>query len=158
MTLDEEAVSLYRAAHLSWKDGNIAEALLNYRTLRMMHAMDVYYEVELPEHVKFVHPVGTVLGRATYADYFVAYQGVSVGSTVDGAYAMFTGPCVMFPGSKVIGPALIGENVWITANTVVTGVVPDNMVAFPQADSDGVISYGYKPTERFVKERFFGAV
>lgn len=142
MRLDDETVTLYRMARNYYlaHQGGIPNALERadeiYRELRMRYGVELYYEVDLPENLLLVHPLGTVLGRATYADFFCAYQNVGVGSDLDGNRPVFKGPCVMFPGSKVLGRVTIGANVFITANTVISGAndlpveVPDNCVVF----------------------------
>lgn len=47
-----------------------------------MHSVDWYYEIELPDHFMVEHPVGSVLGRATYGDYMYIYQGVTIGGNI----------------------------------------------------------------------------
>lgn len=36
---------------------------------KVLHSVDWYYEIELPPHFIVAHPLGSVLGRATYGDY-----------------------------------------------------------------------------------------
>lgn len=146
-TLDAECLENYRYAHELWKSGDIDAALRYYRKNRAEHGVDLYYEVALPRHVVLVHPVGTVLGRATYGDYFVAYQNVGVGSTLDGSRPVFGEGVVLFPGAKVLGDAVVGSNCFITANTVVQGrTIPDNSI---------VIGTDIIKTTRSVKAHYF---
>lgn len=156
MRLDDEALAMYRTARRAFLSGDIGLAEAYYGDLRERHACELYYEVDLPEHVRLVHPVGTVLGRATYADYFVAYNCSGVGSDIDGNRPVFTGPCVLFPGARVLGNVRIGANVFITANTVVQNCeVPDNSVVFPADSRYAVAQCDSKPTKRNVVEAFF---
>lgn len=175
MTLDEECVALYRDSRDCWVLGEStnsdywrAEALRRYRQIRRDHGVELYYEVELPEIFRLIHPLGTVLGRASYADYLVAYQNVSVGSDVDGGRPTFLGPCVLFPGSKILGNVQVGANVWVTAGTKIEAR-PGQYVEIPeytvvhqvmQAKArDGLfvheISHACSRTTRSVRERFF---
>lgn len=132
MRLDDEIWSDYWHAKRAAWSGDTAAAEHLYRGLRRNHSIELYYEVELAAPVKFVHPLGTVLGRATYAPHLVVYQNVGVGSDLNGNRPTFKGPCVLFPGAKVLGNTVVGSNVYITANTVVQGVtIPDNCVVFP---------------------------
>lgn len=156
MTLDEEIAHEYREMRREFLAGNHATAWYAHRRLRSCHSIELIPEIELREPFRFVHPLGSVLGRATYAPGFVVYHGCGVGSDVDGNRPVFTGPCVMFPGSKVLGKTRIGSNVWITANTVVHGrpdanaEIPDNVVVFRNANG-----LAWKPTTRSVLQRFF---
>lgn len=184
--LDDAALRLYREARALWLSGWTDEAkhgsqvLMRktaddlYRHLRRDHGCEIYYEVELPplaadgrETVRLVHPVGAVLGRATYAPGLVVYSGVNVGSSVDGEKPVFKGPCVLFPGAKVLGNVTVGANVWITAGTVVqsfSGIgghvtLPANSIIFHSVWShgDGEQPFGisYRSTKRSVMARFF---
>lgn len=169
MTLDDEILKLYRMARAQFLDGNVRRATELYAEIRQYHACELYYEVELPSILRFIHPLGSVLGRATYADHLVVYQQVSVGSDVDGGRPTFTGPCVLFPGSKIIGNVKVGANVWVTAGTIIEArpghpiAIPDNRVVFPglnlplPSDDNQLpkISFDWRPTKRSVVERFF---
>lgn len=157
MRLDDQAVQLYRESRCAWLAGDELNATEFYAMLRLHHACDIYYEVELPEHVRLIHPVGVVLGRATYGDYFVAYNGSGVGSDLDGNRPVIGEGVVLFPGAKVLGKTKIGANVFVTANTVVQdGEVPDNSVVYPTWDNVNMqFCAAYKPTHRSVKKHFF---
>lgn len=165
MTLDEECRGLYRASREAYLGGDVEKAEELYRRIRAEHGCELFYEVELPGMMRLVHPVGTVLGRATYADWLVVYQGVSVGSTVDGERPTFTGACVLFPGAKVLGNVTVGTNVWITAGTTVQSFggqpvrVPDHSVVFPavyvRGDGQHALGCGWSQTKRSVMHRFF---
>lgn len=127
--LDNEVLDNYRYSRALWLAGDRDGALKYYRKNRAEHGCDLYYEVELPNFCRLIHPVGTVLGRATYSDYFVAYNNTSVGSTLDGVRPVIGCGVVLFPGARVLGDAVIGPNCFITANTVVQGrEIPANSV------------------------------
>jgi serine O-acetyltransferase len=145
--LDDLIVLEYRKARRAFLDGDIARADQIWSSLRRNHAIDLYYEVELPQHIRFVHPLGSVLGRATYGDYLVCYQNCGVGATLDGERPVLGDGVVLFPGVKVLGAARIGSNVFITANTVVEGChIPDNSI---------VRGAQITSTTRSVKDCFF---
>ena len=65
---------------------------------------------ELPNVFAVQHPVGTVLGRASYSDYFMAYQNCTVGANLKGDFPSFGKCAVMYGGSRIIGKTAIGNN------------------------------------------------
>jgi serine O-acetyltransferase len=85
---------------------------------KTLHGCDIYYEVELPSIFLLVHPLGTVLGRADYSDYFVSYQRVGVGSNRD-VYPRFERHVTLRPGAAVLGDCMIGEMSQVATESLV---------------------------------------
>ncbi|MEP5731170.1 MAG: hypothetical protein ABJL67_17585 [Sulfitobacter sp.] len=85
---------------------------------KALHGCDMFYEVALPSVFLVVHPMGTVLGRGEYSDYFVAYQRCGVGSNRD-VYPSFGRHVTLRPGASVLGKCHIGEHCQIAAETLV---------------------------------------
>ncbi|MBN1574477.1 MAG: serine acetyltransferase [Deltaproteobacteria bacterium] len=85
---------------------------------KALHAIDVYYEVELPDIFMFTHCVGTVIGRAKYADYLIIAQNCTIGNN-HGIYPAFEGRVFLFPRSSVIGESTIGGNTLVSADTYI---------------------------------------
>lgn len=171
-TLDEQVVWLYRKSRRAFLGGLPGLATELYAKIRRDHGCELYFEVELPAIFRLIHPLGTVLGRASYVDHLVVYQNCSVGSDVDGGRPTFLGPCVLFPGARIIGSVTLGSNVWVTAGTIIEArpgehlSVPDNSVVFmspfiglsKSTRGSGYVSHvraSWKPTKRSVVERFF---
>ncbi len=95
---------------------------------KSLNGCDIYYEISLPNIFLVVHPLGTVLGRATYSDYFVAYQRVGVGSNHD-IYPRFGQNVTLRPGAAVLGSSSIGDMCQIaTESLVLDRHVPANSV------------------------------
>jgi len=94
-----------------WNKDYIRLADKVYYLNKIMNACDLFYEIELPEYFMLDHPVGTVLGRAQYGNYFSFGQNCTVGN------------------NKGIFP-IIGENVRMTANTMILGnsTIGDNVI------------------------------
>lgn len=162
LNLDQYAVDLYRNSRAAFHRGDLAAAHEFYRRNRAENGVELFYEVDLPENLRLVHPIGSVLGRATYGDFFVCYHGCGVGSDLDGNRPVIGSGVVLFPGAKVLGKTTIGSNVFITANTVVQGAdIPSNSIVFPAAtdmDAPGVewtVRCGWEPTTRSVIKHFF---
>lgn len=139
MRLDEEVVELYRIARAAYELGDDVTAESFHRRIRSEHGCELYPAVELPEHLMFVHPIGCVLGRATYGDYLCAYQNSNVGSDLDGNRPKLGTGTVLFPGARVIGNVVMGDNVFVTPGTTICGTtakpvtVPGHSVVYMRA-------------------------
>lgn len=149
---DQYAIFLYYLSNTIYQAaGDDPLAAKVYLLNKALHGFDAFYEVRLPEIFAVVHPVGTVLGRATYSDYFCVYHNCSVGSNLECESPVFGRGVVMFGSSRVIGRCRIGDNCLIaTATTLLDTSAPDNTVSFgesPQAAS--------KPTRRNVIRDIF---
>lgn len=104
-----------------------------YALNRALSAVDLYYEVDLPDIFNFDHPLGAVMGRAEYSDYFTFSQGCTVGNN-RGAYPRFGQRVFMMSDSKVIGDCKVGDNVIIGANACVKDQdVPSNSIVFGES-------------------------
>lgn len=101
-----------------------------YYLNKIMHCVDIYHEVQLPESFFLEHPLGTVLGRAVYGNGFMAYQGCTVGGN-KGHYPVIGTNFRMMSGSKVLGKSVIGNNVTLAANAYVKDTdIPDGATVF----------------------------
>jgi serine O-acetyltransferase len=122
-----------------------------YALNKALHSIDVFYEVELPEIFCFQHPIGTVLGRANYSDYFFVYQRCSVGSSLDQGYPQIGECVVMFGNSAIVGDSKVGENCWLSFGTIVMDQnIPSNTVTFGRSPELII-----KPTQRNVMRDLF---
>ena len=87
-----------------------------------MNSVDIFYTVELPAIFALAHPVGTVLGNATYQDYLYVYQNVVVGGIFkDGinSYPKLGKGNVLYSHVSLIGNTHVGDNVIFGSNTFV---------------------------------------
>ena len=102
-----------------------------------MNSVDWFYAIEMPEHFFAEHPVGSVLGRAKYGDYFYTYQGTTVGGNIkdNKLYYPEIGHHVkLFSDAKVIGKTKLGNYVVVSANTYIKDEeIPDNCIVFGQS-------------------------
>ena len=106
-----------------------------YYLNKIMHGVDMFYEIELPSQWGAEHPVGSVMGRAKYGNGFFFYQCCTVGGTKDkegNIYYPEIGENVhMYANSSILGNCKIGNNVNIGAGAVVKNQnVPDNCTVF----------------------------
>jgi serine O-acetyltransferase len=151
---DQYSMFLYLLSNTIYRTGGSPDlAAKVYGLNKMLHAIDVFYEVALPDVFGFQHPVGTVLGRATYGNYFFVYQRCSIGSNMDGRAPILGEGVVMFGGSAIIGDCTIGRNCWLSFGALVMDTsVPANSVVFGQSPHQVA-----KPTRRDVVSHFFVA-
>lgn len=128
---DQYTIWLYYLSNTLFRQGGAANICSKLFLLnKALHGCDIFYEVELPSVFLVVHPLGTVLGRGTYSDFFVSYQRCGVGSNKD-VYPTFAKYVTLRPGSAVLGKSLIGENCQIAAESlVIDRDLPDNTVYF----------------------------
>lgn len=110
--------------------GSICDKL--YAVSKALSGADLFYQVELPNVFFFDHPVGSVIGRASYSDFFDFGQGCTVGNN-HGVYPTFGESVFMMSDSKVIGDCRIGDFVIIGANSYIKDrEVPSDSLVFGQ--------------------------
>jgi serine O-acetyltransferase len=105
---DLYAQFIYFLSNTVWRndaDRNTAEKLFCLN--KALHGLNCMYNTVLPDIFLLIHCVGAVLGKAEYADYFVACQNITVGSD-KGKSPKMLGPLYMGPGSAVIGECVTG--------------------------------------------------
>lgn len=135
---DQYAIFLYYLSNTAFRiAGRHPVAQKAYALNKTLHALDIFYEVELPDVVLFSHPVGTVLGRAKYEDFFCCYQNCTTGANLENVYPTIGRGVVMYGGSRVIGNTQIGNNTFVAtgacvidspdlpANSIVYGTFPN---------------------------------
>ncbi len=149
---DQYGTYLYFLSNTLHRDAaDTAIASKVYALNKSLHAIDIFYEVELPSVFLLQHPVGTVLGRATYNDYLMVYQRCSVGSSLEGDYPVIGQGVVMFGGSSIIGRSHVGPNAWLSIGTqVMNATIPPDTMVFGQ--SPNLI---FKEAKRQVKTALF---
>ena len=154
LNTDQYAMFLYYLSNTIWKlarDPDLAGKV--YALNKALHALDVFYEIELPDIFRFLHPVGTVLGRGAYSDYFVVYQRCTVGTNLSFEHPTLCEGVAMYPGSAVIGDCEIGDNCMISIGTVIMDMdIASNQVVF---GNRGNIEH--KRTSRNVIQEYFSA-
>jgi serine O-acetyltransferase len=149
---DHYSMFLYLLSNTIHKsEGDEALSAKLFLLNKVLHGVDVYFTVNLPNVFLFIHPVGTVIGNAKYSDYFVIYQNCGVGSDEDGKYPSFGEGVVLYASSKVIGDSHIGNNVVIGADSFVLNTsIPDSTVVLGKYPSLRLI-----PNSRSVQSRCF---
>lgn len=130
------SVFLYYLANSAYLCGSeIVLPTLLYYLNKVMHSVDWFYEVCLPVTFGVEHPIGSVLGRAHYANGLFLYQGTTVGGSPDAEgivqYPTLGENVVLFANASVLGRCKIGANVMLGAGAcVVNQDVPTNSIVF----------------------------
>lgn len=94
---------------------------------KSLHGIDVFYKVTMPEVFFFVHPLGTILGNATYGNFFSVYQGCTVGAKINNyVYPVFGERTVLYSNASVIGDCKCGDNVVFGAGSRVIDTKVDS--------------------------------
>lgn len=93
---------------------------------KTLHGLDAYFNIELPDIFIFRHPLGTVLGRAKYKNYFAVFQNCVVGANEEGVYPDFGEGILLFEKSSVLGNCKLGGNVVFGSNASAIDMVIKN--------------------------------
>lgn len=115
---DQYAMFLYFVSNTIFQltnDVNFSAKIFNLN--KLLHGIDAFYEVELPDVFLFVHPLGTVLGRGRYSNYFIVYQRCGVGSN-KGFYPELKEHVTLRPGSSVLGKCLVEDNCTLASGSL----------------------------------------
>lgn len=117
---DQYCMYLYMLAnHFHTVTGETHLPTKLYLLNKALHGVDIYFTTNLPEIFLLVHPIGTIIGRAQFADYFIAYQGCTVGCLNDGIFPTFEGKTILYANASVLGNCIIGDNVCFAAGSMV---------------------------------------
>jgi serine O-acetyltransferase len=104
-----------------------------YYLNKILNSCDLYHQVNLPDIFFLDHPVGSVMGRALYGDYFSFCQNCTVGNN-RGIYPVIENHVSMCANSMIIGNCHIGDNVILGAGTMIKDEnIPANSLVFGQS-------------------------
>ncbi|WP_026035795.1 hypothetical protein [Cupriavidus sp. BIS7] len=145
-------IYLYYLANTIWRhecDANVPTRLFCLN--KALNAIDLFYEIEMPEVFFIGHSVGIVLAKATYGNYFVLYQNSTVGKN-HGIAPVIGDGVVMYPNTAIIGRSNVGANTILSQGTgVINRDTPGNCVAYP-GESGSLV---FKTVKRAVLEDIF---
>lgn len=132
---DQYCMYLYMLAnHYHLSTGEIQLPTKLYLLNKALHSVDIYFTTQLPEIFLLVHPLGTIIGRAQFSDYFIAYQGCTVGCLNDGIFPTFEGKTILYANTSVLGNCKIGDNVCFAAGTmIVNKTIEANKIVMGQS-------------------------
>lgn len=134
----EYMIFLYYLAHIIFLQGSktlVCDKL--YYLNKMLNGVDLFYPIDLPKHFGAEHPLGSVMGRAKYGEYFYFYQNCTVGGVIKEGreiYPVIGNNVELCSNSSVLGDCHIGNNVTIGAGALVKNQnVPDNSLVFGES-------------------------
>lgn len=131
------SIFLYTFANQLYLDGNENAATTVYYLNKIMHSVDWFYEINMPEHFGAEHPLSSVVGRAKIGDYLFLYQGTTIGGNRRKeviSYPIIGEHVLMYSNSKILGESNVGNNVILAANSyVLNEEIPDNSIVFGQS-------------------------
>lgn len=148
---DDIFINLYNSLHLfkllyalsnkAYKRGYSLLSDKLYMVNKIINACDVYGGVELPKIYHLDHPVGTVLGRAEYGNYFTFQQGCTVGGDRDLVYPKIGENVRLYANASIIGDCIVGDNVFVASNTHIKNEsVPANSLVFGSSPNLAIVS------------------
>lgn len=150
---DHYLMYMWFLANTIWKEeGDISIASKLYYLNKTLHGLDCMYDTQLPNIFLLFHASGTMLGKASYDDYFVALQGCTVGSQ-KGSYPKFGKGVSLTANSSVIGDCTIGNRCTISTRTTIfqKNINADN-TAFVDFENGKL---QIKPTKKCYAQQFF---
>lgn len=149
---DQYATFLYYLSNTLWKQGAEPQTTSKiYYLNKALHALDVFYQVDLPPVFFLNHSVGTVLGPARYGSYFVVLQGCTVGGNAQAERPYLGEGVAMLAHSTIAGRCRIEDNCLVAAGAFALDFeAPTGMIIHGQHPN-----VACRPTSRSVKERYF---
>lgn len=156
---DQYSQFLYFLSNSLWKnsgeDHPICAKLINLN--KALNGIWFSYKGALPDIFLLTHPVGTVLGNASYSDFLVVSQNVTVNTQVcmDGSPAPVLGKGLFLgSGAQIIGDKEVGDRVSIGVNAIVynTEIKADSIVI---REASGEIKILPRKKEKCMAQNYF---
>ena len=126
------AVLLHRVAHFFWEIGLPFVPRFLSHISRQITGIEIHPGAKIGRDFFIDHGSGTVIGEtAEVGDNVTIYQNVTLGGTSlkqEKRHPTVGNNVVIGAGAKCLGPIIIGDNVRIGSNSVVTRDVPPNSV------------------------------
>jgi len=110
---DQYTIFLWFLSNSVWRefeDEQFASKLFYLN--KTLNGVACMYDTEMPNIFLIVHGGGIVLGKASYSDFLVCYQGCTVGA-INGVYPVLGKGVAMAPQSSIIGNCNIGDHVTV---------------------------------------------
>jgi len=143
----QHTIFLYFLANTIWRrSGDTAAATRLFLMNKAFNGIDLFYEIAMPEVFYIGHSVGIVLAKATYGNFLVLYQGVTVGRHKDQIPAIGD-RVVLYPNSAVAGRAVVEDDCVISQGTrVINRRAPQGSLVFA-GEKPGELAFRPRPDD-----------
>lgn len=143
-------IFLYKLSRELYLNNEIKGATKIFYLNKILHSIDLFYEIDLKENFLLGHTINSVFCKAKYGNYSVFWQNILVGVDKNKRPQLNDG-LVMFPNSSIVGDCHIGKNVVISANTnIINTNIPDNVIVF--ANNDKLV---FKELNEYYAKKYF---
>lgn len=157
---DQYSQFLYFFSNSLWnisQNSKLCSKLINLN--KTLNGMFFSYKCKLPDVFLFAHPVGSIIGNASYSEGLVIFQNVTIntGNDLEGSgttpklgKGLFLGA-----GAKIIGEKTIGDRVSIGVDaTVYNREIPDDTVVIRNSDT-GKIMFSPRKKKECMAQNYF---
>ncbi|MEW6552574.1 MAG: hypothetical protein AB1389_10650 [Campylobacterota bacterium] len=143
-------IFLYKLSRELYLNNEIKGATKIFYLNKILHSIDLFYEIDLKENFLLGHTINSVFCKAKYGNYSVFWQNILVGVDKNKRPQLNDG-LVMFPNSSIVGDCHVGKNVVISANTnIINTNIPDNVIVF--ANNDKLV---FKELNEYYAKKYF---
>lgn len=135
-----------------WNETNDSELSSKvYYLNKALHSFDCMYDTAIPEIFLIIHGSGTILGKAKYGNYFVVYQGCTIGAS-NGVYPEIGNGVTITSNASVIGNTTIADLSTISTRTL---IFKKNIPCLHTAFTNDSGSLEIKPSKECYAQQFF---
>lgn len=150
---DQYVMYVWYLANTIWKEtGNKALCNKLYYLNKSLHGLDCMFDTNLPDIFLIFHGVGTMLGKASYDDFFVVLHGCTIGSH-NNVYPTMGKGVSLTANSSVIGNCNVGNRVSLSVKSAVfeTDIPSDTTVLIDRETGKTV----FKNARKNYAQQFF---
>lgn len=145
-------IFIYYLANTIWKrEGDRAICTKLFLLNKALNAIDLFYEIEMPEVFFIGHSAGIVLAKASYGNHLVLYQNSTVGKN-HGEAPVISNGVIMYPNTAIIGRSNVAKNSVISQGvSVINSNTTSDSIVFSGVGGELVC----KPCHRLIQADFF---
>jgi len=147
------SIFLYKLSRQLYLINDIKGAAKIFYLNKILHSIDLFYEIDLKETFLLGHTLGSVFCKAEYGNYSVYAQNILIGVDKNKRPQLNDG-LVVFSNASIIGDCKIGENVVVSANTMIKNTnIPNDVIVF--SENNMLV---FKEINEYYAERYFTIV
>lgn len=141
----------FLSREIAMQSKDIEQATKLFLLNKTLNAVELYFQVELPEYFFLSHTTGLVFGRGVYGSGCVFHQGCTVGRNGDDRPTLEEG-VILYPNSSIIGKCLVRSNTVIAPGVqLVNQDTPGNCYVFTGEKGRPI----FKELREFYADRYF---